>query len=82
MEPGPVGQFPVGVVGVPVPAGSLSFPSVEPRRACSNLLETPARPRPDLKGYVQLASHGQVCTAERKKGRGEAIERWEGVSKL
>lgn len=70
----PVGQFPVGIVGVPVPAGSLSIPSVEPRRVCSNLLETAAQPRPDLKGYSQLARHGQVCTAERKKGQEKATE--------
>lgn len=63
-----VGQFPVGIVGVPVPAGSLSLPSVEPRRVCSNLLETAAQLRPDLKGYGQLAGHGQVCTT-REKGR-------------
>ena len=49
-----------GIVGVPVPAGSLSVPSVEPRRVCSNLLETAAQLRPDLKGYGQLAGHGQV----------------------
>lgn len=70
----PVGQFPVGIVGVPVPAGSLSIPSVEPRRVCSNLLETAAQPRPDLKGYSQLARHGQVCAAERKKGQEKATE--------
>lgn len=70
----PVGQFPVGIVGVPLPAGSLSNPSVEPRRVCSNLLETAAQPRPDLKGYSQLARHGQVCTAERKKGQEKATE--------
>ncbi|CAB1425909.1 unnamed protein product [Pleuronectes platessa] len=57
----PVGQFPVGIVGVPVPAGSLSLPSVEPRRVCSNLLETAAQLRPDLKGYGQLARHGQMA---------------------
>lgn len=57
----PVGQSPVGIVGVPVPAGSLSLPSVEPRRVCSNLPETAAQPRPDLKGYGQLARHGQSC---------------------
>lgn len=77
-EPGPVGQFPVGIVGVPMPAGSLSIPSVESRRVCSNLLETPAQPRPDLKGYVQLAGHGQVCTTERKEGQEEATERGGG----
>lgn len=71
----PVGQFPVGIVGVPVPAGSLSLPSVEPRRVCSNLLETAAQPRPDLKGYGQLARHGQVCTRERKEGQEKAKEK-------
>lgn len=71
----PVGQFPVGIVGVPVPAGSLSLPSVEPRRVCSNLLETAAQPRPDLKGYGQLAGHGQVCTRERKEGQEKATEK-------
>lgn len=65
------GRFPVGIVGVPVPAGSLSLPSVEPRRVCSNLLETAAQPRPDLKGYGQLAGDGQVCAAERKGRAGE-----------
>lgn len=75
----PVGQFPVGIVGVPVPAGSLSLPSVEPRRVCSNLLETAAQLRPDLKGYGQLARHGQVCTTERKEGQEKATEK--GMSK-
>lgn len=70
-----VGQFPVGIVGVPVPAGSLFLPSVEPRRVCSNLPETAAQPRPDLKGYGQLARHGQVCTRERKEGQEKATER-------
>lgn len=28
----PAGRFPEGIVGVPVPAGSLSIPSVEPRK--------------------------------------------------
>lgn len=71
----PVGQAPAGIVGVPVPAGSLSFPSVEPRRVCSNLLETAAQPRPDLKGYGQLARHGQVCTRERKEGQEKATKK-------
>lgn len=71
----PVGQFPVGIVGVPVPAGSLSLPSVEPRRVCSNLLETAAQLRLDLKGYGQLAKHGQVCTRERKEGQEKATEK-------
>lgn len=75
----PVGQFPVGIVGVPVPAGSLSLPSVEPRRVWSNLLETAAQLRPDLKGYGQLARHGQVCTTERKEGQEKATEK--GMSK-
>lgn len=66
---GPVGQSPVRIELVPVPAGGLSLPSVEPRRVCSNLLETAAQPRPDLKGYGQLARHGQVCTRERKEGQ-------------
>lgn len=70
-----VGQSPVGIVGVPVPAGSLSLPSVEPRRVCSNLLETEAQPRPDLKGYGQLARHGQVCTRKRKEGQGKATKK-------
>lgn len=63
------------IVGVPVPAGSLSLPSVEPRRVCSNLLETAAQPRPDLKGYGQLARHGQVCTRERKEGQEKATKK-------
>lgn len=66
----PVGQPPVRMESVPVPAGSLSLPSVEPRRVCSNLLETAAQPGPDLKGYGQLASHGQVRTGRERKGRG------------
>lgn len=70
-----VGHFPVGIVGAPVPAGSLSLPSVEPRRVCSNLLETAAQPSPDLRGYGQLARHGQVCTRERKEGQEEAAEK-------
>jgi len=68
-----VGQFPVGIVGVPVPAGSLSIPSVEPRRVCSNLQETAAQLRPDLKGYCQLARHGQVYTTERREGQEKAM---------
>lgn len=71
----PVGQSPVRIVGVPVPAGSLSLPSVEPRRVCSNLLETAAQPRPDLKGYGQLARHGQVCTRERGEGQEKATKK-------
>ena len=71
----PVGLSPVGIVGVPVPAGSLSLPSVEPKRVCSNLLETAPQPRPDLKGYSQLARHGQVCTRERKEGPKKATEK-------
>lgn len=70
----PVGQSPVRMESVPVPAGSLSLPSVEPRRVCSNLLETAAQPGPDLKGYGQLASHGQVRTRERKEGQGRSAE--------
>lgn len=54
------------IVGIPLPAGSLSRPSVEPGRVCSNLAEIAAQPRPDLKGYGQLAGHGQVCTRERR----------------
>lgn len=73
-EPGPVGQSPVRIESAPVPAGSLSLPSVELRRVCSNLLETAAQPGPDLKGYGQLASHGQVCTRERKEGQWRAAE--------
>lgn len=60
----PVGQSPVRIESVLVPAGSLSHPSVEPRRVCRNLLETAAQRWPDLKGYGQLARHGQVCTGE------------------
>lgn len=71
----PAGQFPVGIVGVPVPAGGLSLPSVEPRRVCSNLLETAAQLGPDLKGYGQLARHGRVCTGERKEVQAKATER-------
>lgn len=71
----PVGQSPVGIVGLPLPAGSLSLPSVEPKRVCGNLQETAARPRPDLKGYGQLARHGQVCTRERKEGQEKATEK-------
>ncbi len=70
----PVGQSPVRIVGVPMPAGSLSLPSVEPRRVCSNLLETAAQPGPDLKGYGQLARHGQVCTRERGEGQEKATK--------
>lgn len=66
-RPGPVGQFPARTVGIPLPAGSPSFPSVEPPRVCSNLLETAAQLRPDLRGYDQLASQGQVCTSERQE---------------
>lgn len=75
----PVGQFPEGIVGVPLPAGSLSLPSVEPRRVCSNLLETAAQLRPDLKGYGQLAGHGQVCMRRERKGR-RRPQQWEGMS--
>lgn len=71
-EPGPVGQPPVRIELISVPAGSLSLPSVEPRRVCSNLLETATQPRPDLKGYGQLAGRGQVCTGERKEGQRKA----------
>lgn len=71
----PVGQSPARIESVPVPAGSLSFPSVEPRRVCSNLMETAAQPRPDLKGYGQLARHGQVCTREREEGQEKATDR-------
>lgn len=70
----PVGQSPVRIESVPVPAGSLSLPSVEPPRVCNNLLETAAQPRPDLKGYGQLVSHGQVCTRERKEGQRRAAK--------
>lgn len=70
----PVGQSPARIESVSVPAGSLSLPSVEPRRVCNNLLETAAQPRPDLKGYGQLASHGQVCTRERKEGQRQAAK--------
>lgn len=72
---GPVGQPPVRIELISVPAGSLSLPSVEPRRVCSNLLETAAQPRPDLKGYGQLARRGQVCTRERKEGQGRPRRR-------
>ncbi|KAL3993087.1 MFS transporter (organic cation transporter) [Sarotherodon galilaeus] len=34
-----------------------------------------AQPRPDLKGYGQLARHGQVCTTERKEGQEKATEK-------
>lgn len=70
----PVGQSPVRIESILVPAGSLSLPSVEPRRVCNNLLETAAQPRPDLKGYGQLVSHGQVCTRERKDGQRRAAK--------
>lgn len=70
-----VGHSPVRTESVPVPAGSLSLPSVEPRRVCSNLLETAAQPWPDLKGYGQLARHGQVCTGERKEGQEKATKK-------
>ena len=67
----PVGQSPVGIVGVPVPAGSLSLPSVEHRRVCSNLLETAAQPRPDLKGIwpAGQAWPGLYCSRERERER-------------
>lgn len=65
----------MGIVGVPVPAGSLFLPSVEPKRVCSNLQETAAQLRPDLKGCSQLAGHGQVCTRERKEGQEKATEK-------
>uniref|UniRef100_A0AAV2LN08 Uncharacterized protein n=1 Tax=Knipowitschia caucasica TaxID=637954 RepID=A0AAV2LN08_KNICA len=55
-----------------MPAGSLSVPSVEPRRVCSNLLETAAQLEPDLKGYGQLAGHGQVCEGGRRAGEGHS----------
>lgn len=72
---GPVGQSPVRIELVPVPAGGLSLPSVEPRRVCSNLLETAAQPRSDLKGYGQLARHGQVFTRERKEAQEKATKK-------
>lgn len=75
---GPVGQPPVRIELISVPAGSLSLPSVEPRRVCSNLLETVAQPRPDLKGYGQLARRGQVCTRERKEGWEKATRKKKG----
>lgn len=78
-EPGPVGQPPVRIELISLPAGSLSLPSVEPRRVCSNLLETATQPRPDLKGYGQLAGRSRTgLDYQGKKGKGQRKATKEG----
>lgn len=75
---GPVGQPPVRIELISVPAGSLSLPSVEPRRVCSNLLETATQPWPDLKGYGQLA-RARTGLYQGEKGRAAEGREEEGA---
>lgn len=81
-EPGPVGQLPVRIELISMPAGSPSLPSVEPRRVCSNLLETATQPWPDLKGYGQLAGGARTGLDYQGEKRRPQRRRCEGGDEL